>query len=362
MNYNKSLTATVYIVNGGRVLLHLHKKYMTWFPVGGHLGEDELPHEAASREVKEETGWTVDFLPTENVGDVPLGRVDRIPLPFMLCHEGIGHDEEFMDFIYIAVTDSVVPCPGPGESREFRWFSREDLEEMSDVLKPHIKNTALAVLDRMECGFEAAGRKKKNAPRPTSVPSGKYFAVIDTETNWNDAVMSVGVAIGEASTFTLVEKAYYIIMPEASVGGMYEDRMVIDDFTNRPASSRKDAINGIRSLLGAYGITSVFAYNALFDFSHLPELSDYKWFDILFLAARRQYNKMIPDCCECYSTGRMKRGYGAEDILRMLSGNLMYHEKHNGLFDAVDELKIMELLGQPYEAYSAGFISKKQRI
>ena len=52
VNYNKSITATVYVINDGKVLLHQHKKYKTWFPLGGHIEEDEFPHEAAIREVK----------------------------------------------------------------------------------------------------------------------------------------------------------------------------------------------------------------------------------------------------------------------------------------------------------------------
>ena len=56
MRYNKSITATVYVINDGKVLLHQHKKYNTWFPLGGHIEENEFPHEAAIREVKEELG------------------------------------------------------------------------------------------------------------------------------------------------------------------------------------------------------------------------------------------------------------------------------------------------------------------
>ena len=52
MRYNKSITATVYVINDGKVLLHQHKKYNTWFPLGGHIEENEFPHEAAIREVR----------------------------------------------------------------------------------------------------------------------------------------------------------------------------------------------------------------------------------------------------------------------------------------------------------------------
>lgn len=43
MSNRKSMTATVYVTNNDKVLLHTHKKYNSLFPVGGHLEEGELP-------------------------------------------------------------------------------------------------------------------------------------------------------------------------------------------------------------------------------------------------------------------------------------------------------------------------------
>ena len=41
-----------------------------------------------------------------------------------------------------------------------------------------------------------------------------YFAVIDTETNWNNEVMSIGVVIAEKDTFKKVDDLYFIFDPE----------------------------------------------------------------------------------------------------------------------------------------------------
>jgi len=38
-------------------------------------------------------------------------------------------------------------------------------------------------------------------------------------------------------------------------------------------------------------------------------------------------------------------------MLRLLSGNPGYRETHNALFDALDELEIMRLLGHPLRHY-----------
>ena len=39
----------------------------------------------------------------------------------------------------------------------------------------------------------------------------EYFAVIDTETNWSNQVMSIGVVIAEADTFKAVEQMMHIL-------------------------------------------------------------------------------------------------------------------------------------------------------
>ena len=103
--------------------------------------------------------------------------------------------------------------------------------------------------------------------------------------------------------------------------------------------------------MDSYNVQKLFAYNARFDKMHLPEYSRYKWYDIMRLAAYRQYNRAIPDTADCYRTGRMKRGYGVESILIMLSENHEYMETHNAVLDAEDELQIMQLLGHGLSEY-----------
>ncbi len=145
MIYNKTITATVYVVNNGKVLLHQHKKYHTWFPLGGHIEADEFPHQAALREVKEESGFDVTLLETEIAPQINLGRAVRIPAPFCVFHEGARDDENFFDFIFIAETKETEPHPMHGESKDFKWFSYDELLE-GDI-KLHIRNTAVAVLE-----------------------------------------------------------------------------------------------------------------------------------------------------------------------------------------------------------------------
>ena len=53
------------------------------------------------------------------------------------------------------------------------------------------------------------------------------FAVIDTETNWADRVMSIGTVIADAETFRPIEAKYHILPIECEIGGMYYDTLFI---------------------------------------------------------------------------------------------------------------------------------------
>ena len=47
------------------------------------------------------------------------------------------------------------------------------------------------------------------------------FAVIDTETNWENEVMSIGIVIAEDGVFEAIDSKYIIFDEAARVGGMY---------------------------------------------------------------------------------------------------------------------------------------------
>ena len=177
------------------------------------------------------------------------------------------------------------------------------------------------------------------------------FAVIDTETNWADQVISIGTVIADTDTFALIEAKYHILPIECQIGGMYESTLFIETPVQPILCTRSEAIADLRTWFHKHGIHSIFAYNACFDRNHLPELRDFDWYDIMRLAAYLQYNPKIPANADCYSTGRLKRGYGVEAMLRLLSGNRTYRESHNAYFDAIDELEIMSLLGYHITKY-----------
>ena len=184
----------------------------------------------------------------------------------------------------------------------------------------------------------------------------EQFAVLDTETNWKNELMSLGAFLGESDGFSPVGGKYYVLEPQWQVGGMYDGVLDLAPRACTQYVSRETAIEGLRDFLQAHGVTKIFAYNARFDLGLLPELRDFSWYDIMRLAAYRQYNCRIPAHWPCCKTGRLKSHYGVEPMLRLLSGDPGYRETHNACLDARDELRIMALLGLPLSSYEAGRI------
>ncbi len=58
----RHFTASGYVVQRSSVLLHWHQKVKEYLPPGGHIEQNEDPVEAVLREVKEETGLSVEVI------------------------------------------------------------------------------------------------------------------------------------------------------------------------------------------------------------------------------------------------------------------------------------------------------------
>lgn len=96
------------------------------------------------------------------------------------------------------------------------------------------------------------------------------FAVIDTETNWADQVMSIGTVIADEDTFELIAAKYHILPIECEIGGMYYDTLFLETPVKPILCTRAEAIADLRAWFGQHEVHSIFAYNACFDRNHLP--------------------------------------------------------------------------------------------
>src|SRR5687768_17498161 len=117
------MTVAVLVVRQDRVLLHWHAKLGRWLPPGGHIEPNELPDEAAVREVLEETG-----VETELTGD-SLNPISEPGQPRQLCRPigvqlaEISATHQHIDLVYLArgINAGTV---------EARWVSAEELDAL----------------------------------------------------------------------------------------------------------------------------------------------------------------------------------------------------------------------------------------
>ncbi len=99
---SRDWAVATFVVWRDGVMLHRHAKLNLWLPCGGHVEPDELPDEAAVREVWEESGVRVRLLGTPPVaatGPRPLVP----PRGVQLSQIEPGH--EHIDLIYFAVPE-----------------------------------------------------------------------------------------------------------------------------------------------------------------------------------------------------------------------------------------------------------------
>jgi ADP-ribose pyrophosphatase YjhB (NUDIX family) len=134
METTRHFTATTYVVESGAVALHEHDGLGKWLPPGGHVDRDELPHEAALREVREETGLEVELLAEQ--GEFGSPTVDPLPEPQHLLladvnvlDEVVGH--QHVDFVYFAraSTRAIRPADGEQPAKDWTWFPPADLAD-----------------------------------------------------------------------------------------------------------------------------------------------------------------------------------------------------------------------------------------
>jgi 8-oxo-dGTP pyrophosphatase MutT (NUDIX family) len=119
----RHFTVAVFVVWEGKVLLHRHRKLGMWLPPGGHIEENELPDEAAVREVFEETGLRVELVGErrEDIADpVQLHRPAGVQL------ENIGPGHQHIDLIYFARPSGSTDIREDFSDDKVGWYGPDD--------------------------------------------------------------------------------------------------------------------------------------------------------------------------------------------------------------------------------------------
>jgi 8-oxo-dGTP pyrophosphatase MutT (NUDIX family) len=146
MTITRDMTVAVLVVRRDRVLLHWHAKLGRWLPPGGHIEPNELPDEAAQREVIEETGVDIEL-----VGD-GLNAIDELGQPRQLCRPmgvqlaDISPGHQHIDLVYLArgLSDG---------NAEAHWASSDDLAALE--LTTEVGSWCEIALDRLGEGKQS---------------------------------------------------------------------------------------------------------------------------------------------------------------------------------------------------------------
>jgi len=130
----RQFTATVIIIDDQRVLLIYHRKLKKWLPPGGHIDINELPTDAACREVKEETGLDIELIPQENLW-VDRWNAKSFIRPYLCLLEEIpAHGDkpahQHMDLIYLGRPIGGEVQQNHQETDGLRWFSLDEIEQL----------------------------------------------------------------------------------------------------------------------------------------------------------------------------------------------------------------------------------------
>ena len=143
MTPTRDFTVAVFVVHEGRVLLHWHEKLGRWLPPGGHIEPNELPDEAAIREVHEETGVAIRLHRDDDYVEYS-GEPRRLCRPAGIQLEAISPGHEHVDLIYFAAGEPVDSPPkvgwyGPDEwgrldlTREVESWCRQALDSVKSL-------------------------------------------------------------------------------------------------------------------------------------------------------------------------------------------------------------------------------------
>jgi len=144
-NMIRHFTATGFVVHNNATLLHWHRKVQEWLPPGGHVDPNEDPVQTTLREIKEETGFDVEIVPTQP--SIVIGNLDQVHAPHSIMIEDVvdkKHGEhQHIDHIYftqLTGDETTATDEHPDASVGWLWATLTDLQNTTAFQTPTGEN------------------------------------------------------------------------------------------------------------------------------------------------------------------------------------------------------------------------------
>lgn len=124
----RAFSVAVYARRGTQILVIEHKRLKTWLPIGGEIEANETPLEAASRELREETGLEGTFRPLQ-------GALDGVPAGLLGYEEHqAGTKGMHMNFVFVCDVPAGADVTPNDEFSVWRWLHRAELDRLESPL------------------------------------------------------------------------------------------------------------------------------------------------------------------------------------------------------------------------------------
>jgi len=127
----RDFTVAVFVVQASYVVLHRHEKLRLWLPPGGHVEPNELPDDAAIREVQEEAELSIELVGSRGLGQEYPGQPRQLVRPEGIQLEDIGPGHQHIDLIYFARPRALSAGQSlPALAKGMRWVHIDQLGEL----------------------------------------------------------------------------------------------------------------------------------------------------------------------------------------------------------------------------------------
>lgn len=150
-------TVSGWLLKDNKILLVKHKMLGIWLAPGGHVDANELPHQAAEREVFEETGIKVRAIDAHPTFSAKAGT-EALPMPFMSnVHwinkpgehkarpDGTVCEQHYIFAYFVECAGECVLDDSDEGIDAVRWFSRNEIASLAT--NDEIKQEALFVFE-----------------------------------------------------------------------------------------------------------------------------------------------------------------------------------------------------------------------